>query len=511
MPDDIQIKLKDTLERLITQKPSRLPASSRLKVCATHRVGDIHANISRQLLDDEALEVLLVMAKNADFVSRRTDFAKGEAINVSENRAALHPALRANETDPLFSKPYKASVQATQARMAEWVRQLQQGQWLGATGRPIRHLVHIGIGGSCSGALLACTALSAYDQDRIKVHFVSDVDGHALSQALTVCPPEETLFIAASKSFGTKEVLVNLGSARHWMLECGIAQTKLDRHFVAITAQPEKARALDFASAKILSIPEWVGGRYSIWSAMGLSVAAQIGMEHFHELLSGARLIDQHFFNTPAEQNLPLLLALVDIWNVNGLNINSQLILPYAHRLTHLPTYLQQLQMESAGKNTSVNGTKKLTHRTSPVLWGDVGTAAQHTFFQLLYEGTEKLAIDYIFVRDPDASDLMNHQSWLVSAGIGHAEALSEHHFSTYLVLPALTPSTLGQLLAIYEHKVFCQGLLWDLNPFDQFGVEQGKALADEIYTQATKGQQLENQTSQDLLQLVWQNLHPDA
>lgn len=519
--DDIRMQFSASRQRLMGLSFDALASLKRLHVSPLRSVADISVDISRQWLDDAALSELLNFAEKSGFAAWRQALLAGEPVNQSEKSAALHMALRATDDSSLFST-YQPGVQAVWAQMASWVERLHSGRQLGATGQSIRHLVHIGIGGSHLGPELACRALNQFAAGRTQVHYVANMDASALSDVLRSLPPEQTLFVLASKSFRTREVLVNLHSVRSWLLERGIPEDEFRQHLVAVTAHPERAQEEGIASNHCLSMPEWVGGRYSLWSAVGLSVAVHLGMEPFMSLLRGAHQVDCHFFEAPPEQNVPLLLALIDLWNGNVLGLSSQAVIPYCQRLDLLAPYLQQLQMESNGKSVSRSG-EPLMHRTSSVLWGGVGTNSQHAYHQLLHQGTETVAVDFLMLCNADSQTLFDHQQWLVSACLGQAQALACGNAqslqdgaaesqdlqrllpggkpSSVFVLPDLTPSTLGQLLALFEHRVFCQSILWQNNPFDQFGVEHGKHLADAIY-HATDDAAVDDKTTSRLLKL---------
>lgn len=479
-----------------------IDAPNRERVSCLREVADLHVDISQQLLDDEALGELLELAKKAGFDERRKALFDGDIVNETEQQPALHMALRSAAEPNGFGTEQVAAVHQTLATMAAHVDTLTQGRWLGATAKPVRTLVHIGIGGSHLGPKFLCQALQPYTLGRIGIHYVDNVDGANLSSVLAQIDPEQTLFVVVSKSFTSQEVLANMYSARTWLLERGIPAAQCKRHFLAITAHPERAQASGVEFADCLQLWEWVSGRFSLWSAVSLTVAVHIGMQSFVDFLSGARQMDQHFQTTPMADNLPLLLALTDIWNAHALNSTSHVILPYSARLELLPTYLQQLQMESNGKRVSRTG-QPLQHHTSGVLWGSAGTSGQHSYYQFLHQGTGQTAMDFILCLS-DQSCLSGHQDWLVSACLaqstvlakgdlhdsteGRDASLDAHQWlpgnspSNTIVLPALTPAVMGQLLALFEHRIFCQSVLWDVNPFDQFGVERGKQLTAGVH-----------------------------
>ena len=478
-------------------------APNRERVSCLRAVADLHVDISQQLLDDEALDELLGLAKKVGFEERRKALFDGDIVNETEQQPALHMALRSAAEQNSFGAERVAAVHQTLAIMSTHVDALTQGRWLGATAKPIRTLVHIGIGGSHLGPKLMCQALQPYALGRIAIHYVDNIDSASLSSVLAQIDPEQTLFVVVSKSFTSQEVLANMHSARAWLLERGIPAAQCKRHFLAVTAHPERAQASGVDFADCLQLWEWVSGRFSLWSAVSLAVAVHIGMQGFVDFLSGARQIDQHFQVTPMADNLPLLLALTDIWNAHALNSTSHAIVPYSKRLELLPAYLQQLQMESNGKRVSRAG-KPLRHRTSSVWWGGAGTNGQHSYYQFLHQGTEQTAMDFILCLS-DQNCLPDHQDWLVSACLAQSTVLAKGNLvdspeeqdagldahqwlpgnrpSNTIVLPALTPAVMGQLLALFEHRIFCQSVLWDINPFDQFGVERGKQITASVYT----------------------------
>lgn len=519
--DDIGRQFQASHQRLAAGHLSALSELARKRLGTIFTAADIRVDLSRQLLDDLALSELLQYAGRMEFAERRRALFAGAPVNHTEHRPALHMALRAERKNTAFAPQQLNAVHGALDQVAHCVQLLLQGRWCGASGKPIRDLVHIGMGGSHLGVKLACHALQPYALGSINTHHVADVDGAALADVLARVQPEQTLFVFASKSFTTTEVLVNLGSVRSWLLERGIG-SGLAAHLLAVTAHPERAEAHGIAPDRCLPIWDWVTGRFSLWSAIGLPVAAQLGMPGFLDLLAGARRMDEHFMAAPMADNLPLLLALVDLWNNNVLGMASHAVLPYSQRLALLPAYVQQLHMESNGKRISRAGVP-VRHRTAQVLWGGVGVEGQHSYYQYLHQGTERAAIDFILCFN-GAESLPEHQHWLVSSCLGQAEAfacggkptrvkpidaglaihreLPGNRPSTMIMLPALTPNTLGQLLALFEHRVFCQSVLWDVNPFDQFGVERGKQVADRIHAAILKRSNTGEQTTDRLLEL---------
>ena len=474
---------------------------------------DLLLDFSKQRLDGEVLDALVALAEATDVNGWRERLFAGEPINVSEERAVLHPALR-HLGDSAFPAPQfdvMPDVRAVRTQMAEIVEKLRSGSWKGYSGDTIRHVVNIGIGGSDLGPKMATRALSAFAHPGLHVHYVSNLDGAHLAPLLETLDPRGTLFIIASKTFTTQETMINAASARNWMLAHTGDEAALAKHFIAVSAHPERAAEFGIPPAQVLPMWDWVGGRYSLWSAVGLPLAVSIGMSGFERLLAGAQAMDQHFCQTPLKDNLPVLLALLGIWNTNFLGAHTSAIVPYNESLRHLPGYLQQLEMESNGKTVNRDG-QPLTCPANPIVWGEIGANGQHAFFQLLHQGGWLVPCDFIATALSDYP-LPGHQapllancfaqsaalafgkteaearSELEAAGLSDAQrdALLPHKVfagnqpSTTLLLPRLDPYHLGLLLALYEHKVFVQGVIWGINSFDQWGVELGKQLASRV------------------------------
>jgi glucose-6-phosphate isomerase len=395
-------------------------------------------------------------------------------------------------------------------RIKAFSDRVRSGEWLGYSGTPITDIVNIGIGGSDLGPEMVCRALRPFTHPRLTTHFVSNVDAHDLDAVLAKVNAETTLFIIASKTFTTRETMMNAQSARSWFLTAG-KEADLARHFVAVSTNTRAVREFGIDTANMFPFWDWVGGRYSVWSAIGLSVALAIGFDQFTEFLAGARTMDQHFRSAPLEQNMPVILALVGMWNRNFLGAASVSIAPYHQDLNRFPAYLQQLEMESNGKRVALDGSP-LEIKTCPIIWGDVGTNGQHAYFQLLHQGTDVTPVDFIAALKPSHGMAGHHAVLMANCfaqseafmkgktadevradmraqGLPEAEmdALIPHRTfpgnrpSNTILMDALTPSTLGALIALYEHKVFVQGVLWGINSFDQWGVELGKVLAKNI------------------------------
>lgn len=465
--------------------------------------GGILADFSRQRIDRAALDALLALAREARLKEGIDALFGAHPVNFTEGRAALHMALRGSCPPPPADG---AEVQRCAARMRDFARALRAGQVHGATGRPIRRIINLGIGGSDLGPRMAADALfSVRDSAGLSVRFVANIDPQDLDEALADADPAETLFIVSSKSFGTAETLANAQAARDW-LRAGLgAQRDPGAHFIAVTNATAAARAFGIADDRLLPMAEWVGGRYSLWSAIGLPLLIAIGETRFDELLAGARAMDEHFRDSALADNLPVLLGLVGLWNADFLALDTLAVLPYAHGLRNFPAWLQQLEMESNGKRTLRDGSCTRVP-TAPVVWGGAGTVGQHAFHQLLYQGTCSVPIDFIVVGggdDPRRQALASN-ALAQAAALTHGRSLAQaraalrargadedevarlaphleipgNQPSTTLLLPALDARALGALLALYEHKVFVQGWIWGINSFDQYGVELGKEMA---------------------------------
>jgi glucose-6-phosphate isomerase len=466
------------------------------------------ADWSKQRLTPETMGLLLAHARARNLEDWIAGLFAGEKLNLSERRPALHTALRQIGDAPLLidGADIIPAIRQTQARMRTLSTQLRGGLRLGATGRPIRSVVHIGIGGSDLGPALVCDALAS--RGGIDVTFVSNVDPEHLSRALAGLDPATTLFIVTSKTFTTIETLRNAQSAREWLAANLGGGAALAPHFVAVTANVDAARAFGISGADVLPMWDWVGGRYSLWSAVGIAIAIRCGWDAFAQLLAGAASMDAHFRDTPLERNLPVLLGLVDYWNSELLNQAQRIVVPYAHALALLPAWLQQLSLESNGKSVARDGAA-LSGNGAPAVWGGIGTDSQHAFFQWLHQGTHPVPVEFI-VPVRAARPLSDQQSVLVANALAQAQALmvgkplaavrtelaakglappaidaqAPHRVcpgdrpSTTLLLPELNAHRVGQLLALYEHRTFVEGVMIGVNSFDQWGVELGKALA---------------------------------
>jgi glucose-6-phosphate isomerase len=469
-------------------------------------------DFSKNRVDATTLSLLLDLARERGVETRRTAMFAGEKINLSEQRAVLHTALRAPRGQALVvdGQDIDADVHAVLDQVKQFTDRVRGGTWLGFTGKPIKDIVNIGIGGSDLGPKMACLALRSYAHPNLALHFVSNVDGHDIDATLEKLDPATTLFIIASKTFVTAETMLNAHTARNWFLAQG-KQEDLARHFVAVSTNLEAIRAFGIDPANMFPFWDWVGGRYSVWSSIGLALALAIGFDYFSDFLAGAHQMDLHFQQAPLAENMPVVLALIGFWNRQFEQCPTLSIAPYHQDLSRLVPYLQQLDMESNGKRVSRNGAL-LDTPTCPVIWGDCGTNAQHAYFQLLHQGTDVTPIDFIAALRA-THDLPGHHDALLANCFAQSEAfmrgknidevraelqvqgmskaeierLAPHKVfpgnrpSNTILMDQLTPLTLGALLALYEHKTFVQGVLWDVNSFDQWGVELGKVLAKNI------------------------------
>ncbi|MFJ6505941.1 MULTISPECIES: glucose-6-phosphate isomerase [unclassified Streptomyces] len=481
------------------------------------RVGDLHIDYSKHLITDETLALLQELATATDVFGLRDAMFRGEKINTTEDRAVLHTALRApaDAVVEVDGENVVPGVHAVLDKMAAFAGRVRSGEWTGHTGRPIRNVVNIGIGGSDLGPAMAYEVLRPFTDRGLTVRFVSNVDGADLHEALQGLDPAETLFVIASKTFTTIETITNATSARAWLLEgLKAGQEAVARHFVALSTNSGKVADFGIDTANMFEFWDWVGGRYSFDSAIGLSLMIAIGADRFREMLDGFRLVDEHFRTAPAEANAPLLMGLLGIWYGNFHDAQSHAVLPYSHYLSRFTAYLQQLDMESNGKSVDREG-RPVEWQTGPVVWGTPGTNGQHAYYQLIHQGTKLIPADFIGFANPvgELSETLKAQHDLLMANFfaqtqalafgktpdevraeGVPEELVAHktfrgdHPTTTILAAELTPSVLGQLIALYEHKVFVQGAVWNIDSFDQWGVELGKVLAKRIEPALTDG-----------------------
>lgn len=464
----------------------------------TLQLGDCLFDFSKQRIDDNVLAHFSALSDQSNILTQRDALFAGAPINTSENRSVLHMALRDGAPD--VTADIQQDVRDVRARMTQLCTDLYAGRWLGYSGKRITDVVHIGIGGSHLGPELVEGALADHRTGRLRLHFAANIDAEALLSifAERTLNPETTLFVIASKSFNTLETLYNAQTARSWFLERTSDVTAIAQHFVAVTNNIQAAAEFGLPQANLLPMWDWVGGRFSVWSAVGLPVLLSIGPDNFERFLAGAQAADKHFRETDdIALNIPLLAAMCALWNINVLGAQSLVTLSYDERLALLPSFLQQLEMESNGKR--VNQTNQpIDYATMPTLWGGTGTQGQHAYHQQLHQGTTEYAADFILVADRE-HDIAEHRHWLLANGLAQSQAMAlgretEEAFrqvpgnraNTTIVMNTLSPEAMGTLLAVYEHKVFCLGVLWDINSFDQWGVELGKDLAPPIYNALT-------------------------
>ncbi|MDI5836441.1 glucose-6-phosphate isomerase [Shewanella xiamenensis] len=468
---------------------------------------------SKNRATPETLNLLLTLAQEAKLDAKIKAMFAGDIINTTEKRAVLHTALRSTADQSIIAEGQDIvpEVQQTLNKMQQFVTSVTSGQWKGYTGKAITDIVSIGIGGSFLGPKIVSQALRPYWITGLNCHFVANVDGTSISEKLKLLDPETTLFIMSSKSFGTQETLTNTLTAKAWFLAKGGSQSDVAKHFVAVTSNVAKATEFGIDAANIFPMWDWVGGRYSLWSAIGLPIALLIGMDNFRSLLKGAHQMDTHFATAPLAENMPVIMGLFSLWYGNFFNAQSHVVLTYDHYLRGLPAYFQQLDMESNGKSVTLNGTH-VDYSTGPVIWGGEGTNGQHAYHQLLHQGTALIPADFIMPLQSH-NPIGEHHDQLASNCFGQTQALmqgrtldealaelsksnlsdeeklliAKHKVmpgnkpSNTLLMDKLTPETLGALIALYEHRTFVQGAIWDINSFDQWGVELGKTLGNDV------------------------------
>ncbi|MGB2831532.1 MAG: glucose-6-phosphate isomerase [Methylotenera sp.] len=493
---------------------------------------DILFDFSKHRITDETLPFLMQVAREADIENWRDKMFSGEKINITENRAVLHTALRNRSNTPVLvdGKDVMPDINAVLAQMRTFTNKVRNGDWKGFTGKRITDIVNIGIGGSDLGPVMVCNSLKPYASPDLNIHFVSNIDGAHLMLALEKCKAETTLFIVASKTFTTQETLTNALSARTWFLETAKDNAHVAKHFVALSTNSKAVQEFGIDLANMFAFWDWVGGRYSLWSAIGLSIALYIGMDNFEALLTGAHEMDIHFKTAPLEKNIPVIMALIGIWYNNFFHVDTNAILPYDQGMARFPAYMQQADMESNGKFICRDG-KRIQYKTGPVIWGEAGTNGQHAFYQLIHQGTQIVPADFLipvhshyaigkhgyahhkillanFLAQTQALMLgktkEQARAELEQQGMsGEAlEKLLPHKVfegnrpTTSILFDKLTPNTLGKLIALYEHKIFVQGIIWDINSFDQWGVEYGKQIAQQILPQLTNDEVVSNYDS---------------
>jgi len=462
-------------------------------------MADLRVDFAKQRVNDDILAALIDVVTAAGVPQRRDAMFAGEHINLTEDRPVLHVALRAPKGSSILADGHDVvpAVHEVLGRMGEFADQVRDGSWTGAGGQPITTIVNIGIGGSDLGPSMAYLALRGYRHPRIKARFVSNVDGADISDVLEGLDPAQTLFVISSKTFTTIETLTNARTARAWLVD-SLGEAAVPKHFVAVSTNVDKVAEFGIDTANMFEFWEWVGGRYSVESAIGLTLMISIGPESFGEFLAGSHAVDEHFCTAPLDENVPVVLGMIGVWNANVLGFDTKAVLPYAQELARFPAYLQQLDMESNGKSVRLDGTP-VTMATGPIVWGEPGTNGQHAFYQLLHQGTRVVPADFIGFANPHHGH-RDHHDLLIANLIAQTEALAfgkdrpgEPHRcfagnrpSTTILASQLTPSVLGQLIALYEHIVFVQGCIWDIDSFDQWGVELGKELANQITPELT-------------------------
>ncbi len=477
------------------------------------RCGNLLLDYSKNRVTPQTLQLLMQLAQESELDAMRNAMFSGERINFTEQRAVLHTALRAPVRPPLMVEgmDVEREVAKVLKRMQRFVEAVHDGSWRGHTGKPIRNVVNIGIGGSDLGPAMVCHALDHHAVESVRVHFVSNLDPAHLSSTLAQLDPETTLFIVASKTFTTLETLANANSAKAWLLAALRSPAAVARHFVALSTNAQAVEAFGIDPENMFIFWDWVGGRYSLWSAIGLSIALQLGWGNFQALLAGAHAMDLHFREAPLEANMPVILGMLGIWYANFWNADTYGVFPYDQRLRLLVPFLQQLDMESNGKNVN-RANKQVNYNTGPIVWGAPGTNGQHAFFELVHQGTRLIPTDFL-VAAVNPTPLADQHEWLLANCLAQTEALLKgkpravaeaeliaqgmrredaralaphkvfpgNRPSNTLLYQKLDPHTLGMLIALYEHKVFVQGVIWQINSFDQWGVELGKQLAPPI------------------------------
>lgn len=500
-------QIKDLhMRALFAQDPSRF---ERFSV----QFKDILFDYSKNRVTDETMRLLLNLAEEAGLPTWIEAMFSGEKINNTEGRAVLHTALRNQSDTPVFvdGTDVMPEIRRVLSRMRRFSENVRSGEWRGFTGKPITDIVNIGIGGSDLGPKMVCAALKPYGKHGLRVHFVSNVDGTDIAETLKILNPETALFLIASKTFTTQETMTNAHSAREWFLARSGEERHIARHFAAMSTNTQAVRAFGIDPENMFEFWDWVGGRYSLWSAIGLSIALFVGMDNFEALLRGAYEADQHFRSAPLNQNIPVLMALLGVWYNNFFGAQSHAILPYEQYLEHFPAYFQQGDMESNGKGVSRAG-ETLLYSTGPIIWGQPGTNGQHAFYQLIHQGTKLIPCDFLAGVESQ-NPLGSHHAILLSNFLAQTEALMKgrtpeearaeltiqgysgaelelltraktfmgNRPTNSFLYQKLTPATLGTLIALYEHKIFAQGIIWRVNSFDQMGVELGKQLAKAI------------------------------
>lgn len=492
------------------------------------RMDDILLDFSKNRMTDETFSLLCDLARETGVEDWRERMFAGEPINISEYRPVLHTALRNRSNTPVIvdGEDVMPRINRVLQQLRYFSERVRSGHWRGYSGHLIKDVINIGIGGSDLGPHVVCDAMKPFAQRGMHVHFVSNIDPTHLSEILKFVKPESTIFVVSSKTFSTQETMMNAHSARDWFVNLTGSEKAIGKHFVAVSSNVEAAKDFGVLSENIFEFWDWVGGRYSLWSAIGLPIILYLGMDHFEDMLEGAHAMDEHFRHTPLEKNIPVILALLGVWYNNFFDAQSHAVMAYNQYLRRLPAHLQQLDMESNGKTINRQG-ERVEYLTGPIIWGETGSNCQHAFFQLLHQGTKPVPADFL-IPARTRSPLGKHHSVLLSNYLAQTRALmmgktadearkelvqqglSEDKIeevvphkifegnkpSNSIMFAKLDPYTLGALLAMYEHKVFVQGIIWNINSFDQWGVELGKQLASEIFEGLTKREHVEGSDS---------------
>ncbi|AVI63811.1 glucose-6-phosphate isomerase [Halomonas sp. GFAJ-1] len=506
---------QDRIRDYFTNDPQRFEKMSL-------RVGGLFLDYSKHHVSDEVLAKLIELADHSALVQRRAQMFSGDIINVTENRPVLHTALRHLGDEPVYvdGEDVMPEITRTREQIKAFSEAVRNGEWKGYDGQRIKDVVNIGIGGSDLGPNMAVRALLKYRHPELHFHFVSNVDGTHIQKVLSRLNPATTLFIVSTKTFSTQETLLNAKTARRWFLENAGEDADVGAHFIAASTNRKAAMEFGIREENVFEFWAWVGGRYSMWSSIGLPIALSIGFEGFIELLEGAHEMDRHFIEAPFAQNMPVLMALIGIWYINFIGAETQAIVPYDQALNQLPSFLQQLDMESNGKSVDIFG-HPVNYKTGPIVWGQTGSNGQHAFFQLLHQGTRYVPIDFIASLKPEPG-VEDHHFALLTNMLAQANAFMEgsqgdskelsqldpyscpgNRPSSTLLLDELTPKNLGALIALYEHKVFVQGVIWNINSFDQWGVQLGKRIAGEISERIDANAADFDASTQGLLELV--------
>lgn len=487
---------------------------------------DLLLDYSKNRITEETMRLLFDLARAADVKGWTEKMFRGERINFTEHRAVLHTALRNRSNTPVMveAEDVMPAVNRVLDHMRTFTESVRNGAWRGYNGKPMTDIVNIGIGGSDLGPVMVTEALRPYAHERLRLHFVSNIDGTHLAETVKHLDPETTLFIVSSKTFTTQETITNAESAKRWFLERVKDESAVAMHFVAVSTNAKACSAFGIDTKNMFEFWDWVGGRYSLWSAIGISIALAVGMDNFEELLTGAYEMDEHFRTAPLEQNMPVILALLGVWYNNFFGAETHAVIPYDQYLHRFPAYLQQGDMESNGKRVTREG-KTVDYTTGPVIWGEPGTNGQHAFFQLVHQGTKLIPVDFLAPMQSH-NPIGDHHAILISNFIAQtealmrgkteeearkelvdlppaeAEALLPHKVfpgnrpTNTIVFKKLTPRVLGQLIAMYEHKIFVQGIVWNINSFDQWGVELGKQLAKVVLPELQNAKEAGNHDS---------------